>query len=164
MVKILFVCAGNVCRSPMAKALFKKVVEENNLQNQVFVDSAGTLNSQVGYTASDFSVEICKENNLSLENHRAKQITKEDLENFDLIVTMDRKNQENVLKLANNSQQKEKVVLIRNFDTETKTLDVSDPYGLSIENYRETYKIIERCSTWLLKFIKMKFKISEFKK
>lgn len=158
MLKILFVCAGNICRSPVAAAIFQNLLKENSLDDQVEVDSAGTLNNPYPSPPSELMVLIAWQKGVKLEG-KSRQIKKEDLEKFDLIVAMDRYNQEHVFKLDEEKKFYDKIVLMRNFDPQMNSLDVPDPYGLSQKDYDDVFAILERSSGILLKYFRQKFRI-----
>lgn len=100
MIKVLFVCLGNICRSPMAEFVLKKMVEERGLSHRFFIDSAGTE-----YTSSDHSPihygtkNILEENNIPFEEHYSRRITAHDYEYFDYILAMESRNIDEIIEL-----------------------------------------------------------------
>lgn len=149
MKKVLFVCLGNICRSPIAEALFKKKVAERGLSQSFHIDSAGTANYHIGKMADERSRRNAKENNLEID-HRARQVLADDLENFDHIIAMDRSNYNNILRLSTSSKHRSKVVLMRSFadgpfDPASEAADVPDPYYGGEEGFQEVYNILDEC-------------------
>src|SRR5690606_8550496 len=103
----LFVCLGNICRSPLAEAIFKSKTSQQNLADRIEADSAGTSNYHIGAGPDKRSFENAKKNSVNIE-HCARQINREDLEVFDYVIAMDRENYDNIRKLAILEHQKNK--------------------------------------------------------
>jgi len=99
MVRILMVCLGNICRSPLAEGILKSKVNTTN----VFVDSAGTGNYHVGGLPDERSINVAKKYNIDITDQRCRQISVQDFDNFDLIYVMDNSNRRDVLSLARNT-------------------------------------------------------------
>ena len=123
-VKILMVCLGNICRSPLAEGILASKLPENNF----IVDSAGTGNWHVGKQPDERSIAVAKKNKLDISFQKGKQFKSTDFDNFDYIYVMDNSNYEDVIKLANNEKQKNKVQLILNELFPGENVDVPDPY------------------------------------
>ena len=111
-MKILFVCLGNICRSPMAEGILKRKNSEQNLNFKV--DSAGTANYHVGEAPDVRMIQTAKKFGTNIDNLRARQFTKSDFEDFDVIFVMDKNNYKDVIHLASNQHEKDKVKLILN--------------------------------------------------
>lgn len=99
MIKVLFVCLGNICRSPMAEAVFRKMVEEENLSDKIFIDSAATSNWEVGNPVYIGTKNRLKKENISVDGMYSRQLSNEDLD-FDYIIGMDDSNIENIKKFV----------------------------------------------------------------
>ncbi len=110
MHKILMVCLGNICRSPIAEGILQSKVNSD----VVFVDSAGTAAYHIGNAPDKRSVNIASKYNVNLKNQKARKFTISDFENFDTIYAMDESNYQNILKLAKNNSHTSKVKLILN--------------------------------------------------
>ncbi|MCC7297898.1 MAG: low molecular weight phosphotyrosine protein phosphatase [Bacteroidia bacterium] len=149
--KVLFVCLGNICRSPLAEALFIK--KSKKFKHTFEVDSAGTSDFHVGELPDPRTIQNALEHNLTLK-HRARQFKKEDFIRFDHIITMDKSNLENVLKLAQNQEDKDKVKLLRDFDQSHPGADVPDPWFGGDEGFEEVYQIIDHCTQQLFEVLK----------
>jgi protein-tyrosine phosphatase len=129
-VKILFVCLGNICRSPTAEGVMTQLVAEAGLQASIELDSAGTGSWHVGEPPDARATEAARGRGIALESV-ARQVRMEDFEHFDLILAMDRSNERALQQLAPDASSREKVRLLREFDPASaglEDLDVPDPY------------------------------------
>ncbi len=124
-MKILMVCLGNICRSPLAEGILKHKAREQGLDWTV--DSAGTSAWHLGEPPDPRSVAVAQENGIDITDQRARQIRKADLEEFDLILAMDESNYRDILRLAP-AAHSSKVKMIRNFVEPGANLGVPDPY------------------------------------
>ena len=149
-IRIQFVCLGNICRSPLAKAVFRDKVEAAGLEDQFEIVSSGTAGYHVGDTADDRMRKTARRNDLSLEDHRASQFEAEDLKRFDHIFVMDKANLNDVLHLDANDEHGGKVRLFREFDPEPDDYQVPDPYHGGRKGFERVYDIVERTSDMLL--------------
>jgi protein-tyrosine phosphatase len=123
-VKILMVCLGNICRSPLAEGLLASKLPKGKF----FVDSAGTGNYHIGKQPDQRSVLTAEKHGLDITNQKARQFTPRDFDDFDYIFVMDNTNYDDVISLAKNEQQKSKVELILNELFPGDNVDVPDPY------------------------------------
>lgn len=142
---ILFVCLGNICRSPLAEGVFRALVEEKGEEDNFVIDSCGTGSWHVGNPPHAGSREIAKKHGVSLAGIRARQIKLKDLKEFDIVVTMDRSNLDDVL---NFKVPHERLFCLREYDRESEDLDVPDPYYTG--DFEGVYQIIERSCKALL--------------
>ena len=125
-MKILMVCLGNICRSPLAEGILKRKLEDRGLDWTV--DSAGTGFWHIGEPPDPRSVSTAKKYGLDISRQRARQIRPADLKEYDLILAMDSSNYQDILRLADNGQQKSKVEMILNYVDPGSNRNVPDPY------------------------------------
>lgn len=143
MVKILFVCLGNICRSPLAQGLLEKKVKELGLNAHIEVDSCGTSQYHIGEQPDERTLENAKKNGLKLE-HKARQFSRKDFRTFDYIVAMDKANMECVTRTDQTNEFVDKLMLIRDFDPVDKGADVPDPYFGGEEGFQHVFTILQR--------------------
>jgi protein-tyrosine phosphatase len=125
-MKILMVCLGNICRSPLAEGILKRKIQEQNLPWQV--DSAGTGSWHVGESPDQRSVAVARAHGIDILDQRARQFAVTDFDHFDLILTMDQSNYQNVLRLSPSPDHHQKVKLIMNYANPGSNQAVPDPY------------------------------------
>jgi protein-tyrosine phosphatase len=125
-MKILMVCLGNICRSPLAEGIMRDKIISKQLDWEV--DSAGTGAWHVGELPDHRSIAEAKKNGIDITNQRARQFSANDFDRFDLILAMDSSNYQDVLRLATSEAHQEKVALIMNFETPGRNENVPDPY------------------------------------
>jgi protein-tyrosine phosphatase len=147
--RVLFVCMGNICRSPTAAGVFRHLVHEANLEADFMIDSAGTSWYHIGDPPDERSVATARRRGVLVEG-KARAFTKADLNDFDYIIVMDEDNREGVLRLAD-GQSAERVRLLREFDADAQgELDVPDPYYGGSRGFDNVFDIIERSCRALL--------------
>lgn len=141
MTKILMVCLGNICRSPLAEGILK-----SKLTNHFTVDSAGTANYHTGSAPDKRSIAVARNHGLDISNLKGRQFKVSDFDTFDLIYVMDQSNFQNVIKLARQDADIAKVKLILNEIHQGKNLEVPDPYYGGDQGFENIYKMInEAC-------------------
>lgn len=138
-VKILMVCLGNICRSPLAEGILT-----SKLPNDKFlVDSAGTGSWHVGHTPDKRSISTAKKNGLDITNQRGRQFTRNDFDSFDYIFVMDSSNYRDVIHLAQNENHKEKVQLILDAVFPNENVDVPDPYYGTTNGFDIVFQMLD---------------------
>lgn len=137
--KVLMVCLGNICRSPLAEGLLKSKVDTSN----IYVTSAGTGHWHVGDQPDPRSIAVAKKNGLHITDQRGRQFKAEDFNEFDYIFVMDNSNKENVLKLAKTEEDKAKVQLILDEIFPGENVDVPDPYYGGDSGFDNVYNMLD---------------------
>jgi len=149
MTRLLFVCLGNIIRSPLAENLFRYQVEQAGVDGNYSVDSAGTAAYHVG-EPPDSRMQRTAESHGVSDGGTARQVQKSDFDEFDWIVAMDRQNRRDLLQIAGTPEKQAKIRLMREFDPEQDDPDVPDPYYGGAEGFENTYQIVERSVHGLL--------------
>ncbi|WP_242318951.1 low molecular weight protein-tyrosine-phosphatase [Bacillus cereus group sp. BfR-BA-01349] len=144
MVQVLFVCLGKICRSPMAEAIFRNLVVKEGLEEKIVIDSAGTGDWHVGHPPHKGTQKILKENAVTFEGIKARQVEKEDLTKFDYIIAMDNKNIADLKSLGKTGGY---IGRLSDF-----VPDVPDPYYT--RNFQEVYDLVTEGCAKLLAFIR----------
>ena len=153
-ISILFVCLGNICRSPAAEAIFLKEIEERGIKDKFFVDSAGTGSWHVGKEADERMKIAARSRNIYIKS-KARQIKKDDFNKFNYILTMDNSNYINVLKVKNIESNSDfsKVLKLQEFALNFSEKEVPDPYFGGKEGFNYVLDILEDSVTGFLKSI-----------
>tara|TARA_B100001287_G_scaffold267548_1_gene262824 strand:- start:9 stop:458 length:450 start_codon:yes stop_codon:yes gene_type:complete len=137
-MKVLMVCLGNICRSPLAEGILK------SKSNNIIVDSAGTAGYHVGSRPDQRSIEIGLKNNIDITNQRARQFTSNDFDDFDKIYAMDNDNYSKIISLATNQDQIDKVDLILNEVYPNQFKSIPDPYYGGEKGFENIYNLLEK--------------------
>ncbi len=151
MVRVLFVCMGNICRSPLAQGVFENVLRREGLEDEVFVDSAGTGHWHVGEPPDERALSAAALRGFDLSSQRARRVRSEDCENFDYILTMDEENYRAVAALCRGS------AVVRpflDFATNSPEREVPDPYYGGSDGFERVLDLVEEASEGLLEDIR----------
>lgn len=151
MIKVLFICLGNICRSPMAEFVLKNMVNNKGLQNEFFIDSAATsgYNEMAHEGIYGEAKEILKQMNIPFTEHFSRQIRKEDYQKFDYILAMEQKNIPDILRIVGEDKQNK---VYRLLDFTEKPRDIADPWYYG--NFDKTYYDIEYGCEIFLEYLK----------
>jgi protein-tyrosine phosphatase len=152
--RIMFVCLGNICRSPLAHGIFEKLLLDADLDGVVDVESSGTSGFHRGEKPDPRMSGVAARHGVSLDHLRSQQFKKEDLENFDLILPMDRENHDHIKRMATSKEQQAKIKLFRDYDPDGKGLEVPDPYYGGSSGFEKVFSIAERTCQSLLGDVK----------
>ena len=138
------VCLGNICRSPLAEGILKSKLSEN-----FTVDSAGTLKNNAGKSPDHRSVATAKKYNIDISEQRSRLFVAEDFQVYDRIYVMDKSNLQNVLSLANNEREKQKVSLILGDQ------EVPDPFWSEMEDFDKVYQMLNKAAEKIAEELKV---------
>ncbi|MEJ1238655.1 low molecular weight protein-tyrosine-phosphatase [Chryseolinea sp. T2] len=151
MVKVVFVCLGNICRSPMAEAIFRHLIKEQGLADVVEIDSCGTANYHVGDDADPRTIQAVRSKGIAID-HCVRQLVAADLDEYDYVLAMDRSNYQNIKRLAN-AQNRSRVIMMRDFDPGHAGEEVPDPYYGNQKHFEDVYEILFRSLSAFVEFL-----------
>jgi protein-tyrosine phosphatase len=150
MYRVLFVCLGNICRSPLADGVLAHKLSRAGLGHLIEVDSAGTGAYHIGEPPHVESMRVARQHGMPIDHLRARQVKRPDFESFDLIVAMDRKNHSDLLALESSGEHHHKVKLFMAYVPEATVMDVPDPYFGGPAGFDEVFALVETgCDTIL---------------
>lgn len=141
------VCLGNICRSPLAEGILASKLDSEKFQ----VDSCGTSNYHIGEKPDRRSIETARKHGIDITNQRAAQFKVSDFDTYDFIYPMDQSNYNDIIKLARNNNDKEKVKLILNELTPNENLDVPDPYYGGEQGFEDVYNMLNNACDNIIK-------------
>ncbi len=152
-INVLFVCMGNICRSPTAQGVFQSLVDKYGLNQSITVDSAGTYDFHIGKKPDSRSIAAAAARHYDLTEMRARQVKDSDFESFDLILAMDNENYSDLLSMCK-KEHHNKIKLFLEFSSQTKSIEVPDPYYAGQEGFETVLDLVEDASRGLLTYIK----------
>lgn len=153
-IRVLFVCMGNICRSPLAEGYFRKLLEDEGLADRFEVDSAGTGAWHVGEMPDARMRSTARGRGLRIEDLRARQVQRRDLYDYHHVFVMDKTNLHDTLALDPDGDHGTRVRLFREFDPNPETYQVPDPYTGGRQGFENVYDIVERTSRAILDRLK----------
>lgn len=149
MIKILFICHGNICRSPMAEFVLKDMVKKRGIEKEFFISSAATSTEEIGNSVHRGTREKLKQYGISTEGKYAVQLKRQDYQKYDYILAMDKANVKNIQRIVGEDSQN-KVHLLLSYAE--KNTDIADPWYTG--DFDKTYDdIVEGCNAFLNKII-----------
>ena len=152
MIRVLFVCMGNICRSPMAEAVFQNMIKEAGLENQIEADSAGTGDWHVGNSAHRGTLDILQKNNIEYKG-RSRVVVQNDLSDFDYIVIMDEQNRRDLQEMFGAASSDVKFLLDYGVKAkQTHIREVPDPYFTG--GFETVYNLVQDGCAGLLEAIR----------
>lgn len=163
-VSVLFVCMGNICRSPTAEGVFRHVVKQKNMLDVISIDSAGTHAYHIGESPDSRSQAMAKSRDVDLSSQRARKAIQEDFERFDYVIAMDNSNFEDLKHLANEKQQS-RLYLFMSFvngkggkevpdpSNSWSNSEVPDPYYGGGNGFERVFDMVQSASEGLLQHI-----------
>lgn len=136
-IKVLMICLGNICRSPLAEGILQNKVNSEKIS----VDSAGTGSWHIGNKPDSRSINVAKKHGLDISAQRGRQFIVKDFDDFDIIYVMDKSNYSNVNNMARNKSDSSKVKLLLS-ESDTEEIEVPDPYHDSEDGFEKVYQMI----------------------
>ncbi|MEM9191506.1 MAG: low molecular weight protein-tyrosine-phosphatase [Myxococcota bacterium] len=156
VIRVCFVCLGNICRSPTAEAVVKDLIDKEGLANRLKVDSAGTGGWHVGEQADERSRAAAKARGIAVTSI-ARQVREDDFDHFDYLIAMDQSNERNLRRLAPTKEARTKVSLFRSYDPlAPEGAEVPDPYYGGENGFDEVFDICARAGRGLIRELKKK--------
>ena len=149
MKRILFVCLGNICRSPVAHGILRDKIEQKGLSNMLVVDSAGTASWHEGEAPDQRSTANALTHGIDISDLQARQFSTTDFDQFDYIYAMDESNYEHIISLASNPGQVKQVSLFLGL-THNPPIDVPDPYYGGEQGFEHVFQLIDKACDHLL--------------
>jgi len=149
MVKVLFVCMGNICRSPTAEGVFRHLVTQANANDFISIDSAGTHAYHVGEPPDTRSLSTAQSRNIDMTKQRARRVDVNDFEEFDHILAMDKSNHQQLINICPAHLQ-HKVELFMNYASEFDEAEVPDPYYGGAKGFDHVFDLVEDASRGLI--------------
>lgn len=147
---ILFVCLGNICRSPLAEGILRHRLAEAGLADRFHVDSAGTADWHTGRPPDPRSQKVAEAHGISLADQRARPVAPDDFERFDWIVAMDRSNAADLEAMRSGVGGEARVILLRDVDPDAGDGEVPDPYYGGPEGFDDVFRMVDRCCSALI--------------
>jgi protein-tyrosine phosphatase len=149
----LFVCLGNICRSPLAEGVFRALVEAEGMEDDFEIDSAGTGSWHAGELPDSRSIRVAAAHGIQLE-HRARQVARDDLDRFDYVIAMDRDNLEDLERMARAGPVMARLHLLREFEPDADGDEVPDPYHEGPAGFDHVYGMVRRSCEGLLQTLR----------
>jgi protein-tyrosine phosphatase len=155
LIGVLFVCLGNICRSPTGEGVFQDLVERKDLSECITIDSAGTAAYHIGEPPDPRSQAAAKNRGIDLSSQRARRVEAHDFQKFDYLLAMDADNYANLMRMCPAGSE-QKVHLMLDFGEGTEGQDVPDPYYVGGDGFEIVLDLIENASNGLLHDIRTK--------
>ncbi len=159
MIRVLFVCLGNICRSPLAEAIFNHKIKENSLAHKFKSDSCGTSDYHIGELPDERTIQCAIQRGITIA-HRGRQINRVDIREYDYILAMDHSNKSNIEKLIKRyGLSHDQVYLVREFQPNAEELEVPDPYYGDAKCFEYVYQVLDDSINHFLEYLKEEHKV-----
>ena len=157
MIKVLMICMGNICRSPLAHGVFEALVNDAGLAEKIHVDSAGTHFYHVGCLPDERSIDKARDYGIDITTQRARQLTAEDFSDFDYLLVMDKRNLRDASVLAPTPELAQKLALFLDYSLgDFSESEVPDPYYGGIDGFEHVFQLVKSASVGFLAHLKEK--------
>lgn len=157
MIKVLMICMGNICRSPLAHGVFEALVNDAGLAEKIHVDSAGTHYYHVGCLPDERSIDKARDYGIDITTQRARQLTAEDFSDFDYLLVMDKRNLRDASVLAPTPELAQKLTLFLDYSLgDFSESEVPDPYYGGIDGFEHVFQLVKSASVGFLAHLKEK--------
>ena len=140
--RVLFICLGNICRSPTAESIFKHKLKQRQLDTHYHIDSAGTSSNHIGEASDQRSIKHALQRGYVMD-HKARQFNKNDFSDFDLLICMDDQNVKNVLKMASTDTDKNKVIKMATYVKNFNDTFILDPWAMGPDAFEKVIDLLE---------------------
>lgn len=152
MTHILFVCLGNICRSPLAEGIFNHLVASKGLCQEMISRSAGIADYHVGEPADHRAIKVAHRHNIEIR-HEVRQLRESDFQDFDYIVAMDQSNYTSITHHPGYMHSRAEVVMMRSFDAAASDSNVPDPYFGSMDGFEKVYQMLMKANEGFIDFL-----------
>ena len=159
-IRVVFVCLGNICRSPLGEGLLRHKVDSEGLEHRFHIDSSGTSSYHNGEPPDPGSVAVANKHGVDISGQRSRQFTRSEVLDWDYVIAMDSSNRYNILRLIDGDadEVRGRLWLLRNFEHDDDGSGdddgVPDPWGGGRRGFDDVYDIVDRCCDNLLKYIR----------
>lgn len=151
-ISVLFVCLGNICRSPTAEGIFRRLIRERGYEDRIHVDSAGTSDYHIDEAPDPRAIAKAQRSGIDISGLRGRQVARRDFETFDYVLAMDAENLDDLLRRCPGKYQ-HRVRLLMEFAPDARVRSVPDPYFGGADGFDQVYELIEAASEGLLETI-----------
>ena len=158
-ISVIFVCLGNICRSPLAEAIFRQKLKKAGLEDKINCSSAGTAHWHIGEQPDPRTLEIAGIHGVPI-NHKGNQLKPAQYGEYDYFIAMDRDNFQDIKSNLKHAPFEAKVYLMREFDNRKSRLDVPDPYYGDMEDFEEVFAILEESCNNFIQFLNAEHNLS----
>lgn len=157
--RILFVCMGNICRSPVAEGIFRHLLEDAGLAQAIHVDSAGTHSYHVGAAPDERSQAAAHRRGIDISTLRARRVVPEDFDQFDYVLVMDRQNIKDLRTISQQAVHLEKIRLLLDYAPEIAEQEVPDPYYGGLGGFERVMDLVDEAARGLLTHLRERYQL-----